>query len=312
MPIFNVGGTNYAYPNVGDKPWGTIHIAWAAAVSSLLTSVNTQVTNLVATQFTNPMLVNGDLITQIAGVPARLPIGANGQVLTLVSGLPAWSSVAGTGDVVGPAVSVDENLAVFDGVTGKLLKETTVNVSAAGNVTGVNNMSVGGAFVALAPDVATANKFRELSTRATGATVGVGGVAISGPVTATETTVTPQDIGAAAVITTSGRPVKVGLTAQAASSFVRLSMDSGSTSFAPFQGTIEFRRGATIISTMRFGFEYTNGAGLFIRDYPTSSFETIDVVAAGTYTYTCFIYLSSSSGTGEITVNDGYLVAYEL
>lgn len=130
MPIFNVCGTNYQYPNVGDKPWGTIHIAWASAVSSCLTSLNTQVSGIAANQFLNPMTTNGDLITQASGLPARIGVGADGQVLTVVAGAPAWSAVAGTGDVVGPAGAVDENIAVFDGVTGKLLKDGGITVAA--------------------------------------------------------------------------------------------------------------------------------------------------------------------------------------
>lgn len=130
MPIFNVCGTNYQYPNVGEKPWGTIHIAWASAVSSCLTSLNTQVSGIATNQFVNPMTVDGDLITQTLGTPTRLGIGADGQVLTVVAGVPEWTSVAGTGDVVGPVSSVDENIAVFDGITGKLLKDGGISIAA--------------------------------------------------------------------------------------------------------------------------------------------------------------------------------------
>jgi hypothetical protein len=35
----------------------------------------------------------------------------------------------GTGDVAGPASSIDENIALFDGTTGKLIKDATVNIS---------------------------------------------------------------------------------------------------------------------------------------------------------------------------------------
>lgn len=129
MPIFNVCGTNYQYPNVGEKPWGTIHIAWASAVSSCLTSLNTQVSGIAANQFTNPMLADGDLITQTSNLPARLPIGADGQVLTVVTGAPAWAAVAGTGDVVGPAGAVDSNIAVYDGITGKLIKDGGITIA---------------------------------------------------------------------------------------------------------------------------------------------------------------------------------------
>lgn len=130
MPIFNVCGTNYQYPNVGEKPWGTIHIAWASAVSSCLTSLNTQVSGIAANQFLNPMTTNGDLITQVSGLPARLGVGADGEVLTVVAGSPAWGTVAGTGNVIGPAgVAADSNLAVYDGLTGLLIKDGGITVA---------------------------------------------------------------------------------------------------------------------------------------------------------------------------------------
>jgi hypothetical protein len=61
------------------------------------------------------------------GVPDPAP-ASEGQVLTRVSGVPAWStpSGAGIGDVTGPASSTDNVLAVYNGTTGKLLKNSTV------------------------------------------------------------------------------------------------------------------------------------------------------------------------------------------
>jgi hypothetical protein len=60
----------------------------------------------------------GDM-QQVAG------LGTSGQFLRSngAAALPTWQTVAlGSGDVVGPASSVDSTLALFDGVTGKLLK----------------------------------------------------------------------------------------------------------------------------------------------------------------------------------------------
>ena len=42
----------------------------------------------------------------------------------------AFGAVGGTGDVVGPASAVDDRLALFDGVTGKLIKQGTVTGAA--------------------------------------------------------------------------------------------------------------------------------------------------------------------------------------
>lgn len=76
---------------------------------------------IVQAPLTNPMTTPGDLIVGgVAGAPARLPIGVDGQILKLVAGAPAWTT---GGDVAGPAVAVADRLVVFDGVSGKLIKD---------------------------------------------------------------------------------------------------------------------------------------------------------------------------------------------
>lgn len=98
MPTFNVCGTLYPYPNVGDNPWGTIHINWASAVSTCLTAVN----SAIASTFPNPMTTLGDMIYEdITLTPVRLAIGNPGDVLTVdVTNVPIWAPpVSGTGNV---------------------------------------------------------------------------------------------------------------------------------------------------------------------------------------------------------------------
>lgn len=322
MPIFNVCGTNYQYPNVGDKPWGTIHIAWASAVSSCLTSLNTQVSGISANQFLNPMLADGDLITQIGSVPARLPVGADGQVLTVVTGLPAWSTVAGAGDVVGPASSVNENLAVFDGVTGKLLKETTVNVSATGNIAGVNDLSVGGTLnangalnvglnatitgqvTAGSTNASTANTFWQTVTRSTGTTVGVRGVAISaesGSVTSLSNA--EESLGVTATIDTVGRPIWVGLSCDSSGGTVEVNDLS-----ATAGGIVKIKRNGTTIFLARI--DQNVASGLSAVGVPCSSFWTVCTQAAGTYAFTATI--QADSGVTSMSANDIKIVAFEL
>lgn len=48
---------------------------------------------------------------------------------------PASSGGAGTGDVVGPAGATDSAVALYDGATGKLLKNSVVTIDGAGNMT---------------------------------------------------------------------------------------------------------------------------------------------------------------------------------
>jgi len=74
-----------------------------------------------------------------ADTAAKLTVGTNGQVLTADSAEPTglkWATVAGTGDVVGPASAVDSHVALFDGTTGKLLKDGGALGDAAAKNTG--------------------------------------------------------------------------------------------------------------------------------------------------------------------------------
>lgn len=76
----------------------------------------------------SPTTTLGDLIVRGAAIDERLAVGTDGQVLVADSGAPLgveWSTVAGTGDVVGPASSVDSEIVLFDGTTGKLIKAAT-------------------------------------------------------------------------------------------------------------------------------------------------------------------------------------------
>lgn len=326
MPIFNVCGTNYQYPNVGEKPWGTIHIAWAAAVSSCVTAVNTQVSQLAANQFVSPMLVNGDIIIQDAGVPARLPIGAAGQVLAVdVTGLPFWTTVAGTGDVVGPASSVDNRIVTFDGITGKLIKDSLVNIDASQNVTGVNDLTVNGnlavttnatvtgtlgvtgVFTALLPDVPTANAFWDTYTRSTGTSVGVRGVAISDESgVVSESTTTPQSLGVSATITTTGRPIWVGLTCDNSIGYIEMENSSGGSVIG---GYIHILRDGTEIYQAPMNFLNSGGINPNNFQIPLSVW-TVTNVAAGTYVFTAAISRNWTSTT--VIVDNIKIVAFEL
>lgn len=76
----------------------------------------------------NPLTTKGDIFGY-STTGARIPVGTNGQVLTADStqGLGVkWSTVTGTGDVVGPSSATNTGISVFDGTTGKLLKNTGV------------------------------------------------------------------------------------------------------------------------------------------------------------------------------------------
>lgn len=73
---------------------------------------------------TNPMTAAGDMVKAgVGGVAERLQIGTEGQVLAVSSGSPTWVDLSSSGgDVSGPASSVNNDVALFDGTTGKLIK----------------------------------------------------------------------------------------------------------------------------------------------------------------------------------------------
>ena len=84
------------------------------------------------------VVVNTDVVLAVGAFADEEPDAAelgsgsatDGHVLTADgSGGAAWEAVGGGGDVVGPASVTDERIAVFDGATGKLLKEASVTVA---------------------------------------------------------------------------------------------------------------------------------------------------------------------------------------
>lgn len=89
--------------------------------------LSSSVVSDIASKITNPMTTNGDLITQAAGVPARLPVGSASQILRVVAGAPAWSD-----QNVNPAVqSVSGSVTLTSADTNKYL---FVSTAAARNI----------------------------------------------------------------------------------------------------------------------------------------------------------------------------------
>ena len=210
------------------------------------------------------------------------------------------------GDVIGPAGAIDNAIAVFDGVTGKLIKEVNAFVTPTGEFdipsAGPHNVSNG-----------FANEVWEKTQRPTAATVGLRGVAISpesGVVT--ETTTTPQDAGVTATIETTGRPIFVGLTCDASTGYIRGTPDNSGTSFFPFSIILQIYRDGTQIYESRFGVTELSGGSIAPMDIPPSSVWTIDTPVAGTYDYTFRFAPSSAAGASEANIDNIKIVAFEL
>lgn len=72
-------------------------------------------------------------------------VGTMGQVLTSngPGALPTFQSGAGTGDVVGPASATDNAIALYNGASGKLIKDSSVIVDASNNVSGIASVNTG-------------------------------------------------------------------------------------------------------------------------------------------------------------------------
>lgn len=84
------------------------------------------------------LTTKGDLLTHTGSAYARVGIGANGLVPVADSSQAAgwkWDSKSGLGDVVGSASSVDNNIATFNGITGKAIQDSGFAISDIGDVT---------------------------------------------------------------------------------------------------------------------------------------------------------------------------------
>lgn len=121
-------------------------IGWrnAANGADLLLKADASDHLVFGTKDLTPMTTNGDMIYQASGVPTRLAIGSSNQILVVSGGVPTWSSAPGSGDVVGPASSTNGYVALWDGTTGKLLKNSTLDPSTIviGPASAVNNRVV--------------------------------------------------------------------------------------------------------------------------------------------------------------------------
>jgi len=135
----------------------------------------------------------------------------------------------------------------------------------------------------------------KLAARSTGTTVGAGGVGISNSsATFSTASSSPTAITNLSVtITTTGRPIFVGLVAATSG------QSAITVSGTPFAGAVYLFNGASQIANYGINPEVS---------IPTSSIYTIDTPSAGTYTYSA---KASISGT-SISVFNTRLVAYEL
>jgi len=105
------------------------------------------------------LTTKGDLLTRDAAAESRLPVGADGEMVfsdsAETTGLRWGAPPSGTGDVGGPASSVDGEVALLSGVSGKLIK-SAVGTGIAKLASGVLSAVVRLATLAELPQITTA------------------------------------------------------------------------------------------------------------------------------------------------------------
>lgn len=149
----------------------------------------------------------------------------------------------------------------------------------------------------------------KMAAMSTGTTVGAGGFAISsssGSFTIASTT--PTDVTNLEVtITTTGRPVRVGLQSVNSTSLIGYLEVFAVTD--PTASIYILRDGVVLCSNVIENLNTTHGGSLYINA-PTASISYFDIVAAGTYTYK--IQVACNNASTNFNVFNTVLVAYEI
>lgn len=156
-----------------------------------------------------------------------------------------------------------------------------------------------------------ANAIANSRTRTTGTTVAAGGVAFSTTCGnfATNNTSATDVTNLTITITTSGRPVYVGLQPDGTAAVGELLITSTSDTVSAVAVLV---RAATTIHKSHLTAIIGGGNTINNISVPPGAVWTIDAVAAGTYTYKVQTLIDDSSGTVSIGFQNIKLVAYEL
>lgn len=110
-------------------------------------------------------------------------------------------------------------------------------------------------------------------------------------------------------ITTTGRPVFVGLVHDGTTNAGYVRIYNGSTDQAT--GTLNILRATTVISSTRLETNQVSSAEIWAT-YPVSSFSYIEPIAAGTYTYKVQYLSEGATATDDFRVYYAKLLAFEL
>lgn len=183
-----------------------------------------------------------------------------------------------------------------------------MTIDLSGNMASITYNAVGQAMTATG-----ANAIAATRTRATGSTVGIGGVAISSSCgNFNNSSLTFVDVTNLSVtITTSGRPVFIGLISDGTGSNSNVGLAStGGVNNAT--ATFAILNGSTAISDYIVTLSVQSAQVPFSNEVPSSSINTVDFPAAGTYTYKIQSKISNTGVTTNANTSNAKLVAYEL
>ncbi|MHA2063188.1 MAG: hypothetical protein ACXABY_02285 [Candidatus Thorarchaeota archaeon] len=115
---------------------------------------------------------NGDLLVGIDGGWSILPSGDEGEILKIFAGSVAWgldaSGIVGT-FVVGPSSATDSAIALYDGTTGQLIKNSSVTIDASGNIFTSGNLIIQSTTVSTAPTTTLNNSIFFVAVSGAGA-----------------------------------------------------------------------------------------------------------------------------------------------
>ncbi len=124
------GGLSSSNVAQGSFPGCTVTVYLHGVTPALLATLYSD-DNTIPTPLANPFVANADGSFGIYAVTGRYDIVFSGGDLSAPFTIFDVTNGAGggSGDVVGPAIAVDSDIALFDGVTGKLLKDSGLTIS---------------------------------------------------------------------------------------------------------------------------------------------------------------------------------------
>jgi hypothetical protein len=231
---------------------------------------------------------NIDVASMVIRYPGSYPTPSGNFIL-----LQAPTSLASGYSITLPALPASQKIMTLDNA-GNMVAAYSVD----GTTIGITSNQLG----VVASGVNTTQLADGSVTRPKQAAVGQ---QVSGNTGLKQALGTASTLVAQVTITTTGRPVVLILNPTGSASGIRVGNQGGST--IEVSGNVTLLRGASTISISNVGAYLAPGTRVYV---PPSSWSFIDVIGAGTYTYS--VDISGTSINSVTEVNNCTLLAYEL